>query len=490
MPPPESCLSVRGPDPERRFLKCPPKRLTSRNFACPQGNGLRPVLFGPIRSSIGRNVLRAKFVRSGSLGERCGMGSEATSTSQTQRIHSGPLAGIRVVEFAQNVAIPTCGALLGAMGAEVIKIEPPGGDSMRVLSGFAGTTEGRGYVAANPGKKSVILDLGDPAVGPVKDALIRSADVVLTAFKAPDLTRYGLSYEHAKSLNPTLIYLELNPLGSVGPDAQEGGYDVLVQGISGLSFITSRSEGGRPLTARPAYSDMGTGLTSTAAVLAALYHRSQTGEGQRVRTSLLGTAYYLATPMVMRFNDYDGEALTELREDLATLRSVGATFDEQRELYESRVPAAAGAFSLWFRHYLTADGLISIGALSPGLMSKFHVVTGLPDPRVEKWPFGSVEFSNVVQRAEALLASNTTEHWLTRFRAAQVPCSRFNTPDEALDDPGALANGFVQDLDHSVLGTYRTVAPPIVMDRTPLKTQGPSPTLGEHTNQVLTELGF
>lgn len=413
-----------------------------------------------------------------------------SSSAQPGRAHTGPLAGIRVVEFAQNVAIPTCGSLLAAMGADVVKIEPPGGDSMRTLAPFAGTTEGRAYVAANPGKRSVILDLGDETVAPVKDALIRSADVVLTAFKAPDLIRYGLSYDHAKSLNPAVIYLELNPLGSVGPDAEEGGYDVLVQGISGLSFITSRSEGGRPLTARPAYSDMGTGLTSTAAVLAALYHRSQTGEGQRVRTSLLGTAFYLTTPMSMRFEDHDGEALTEMREDMATLRSVGATFDEQRELYESRVQAGGGAFSLWFRHYLTADGLISIGALSPGLFTKFHVVTGLPDPRVENWPPGSEKFAALVQQAEALIASDTTENWITRFRAARVPCSRFNTPAEALNDPGAIANGFVQDLHHPLLGQYRTTAAPFLMDRTPLRTPGPSPMLGEHTNQVLAELGF
>ena len=402
----------------------------------------------------------------------------------------GALHGVRVVEFAQNLAVPTCGLILAAMGADVIKVEPPAGDAMRSLAPFPGTTEGRAYVVANPGKRSVVLDLTDPASHPARDALLRSADVVLTAFKGPDLARLGLTYEEVVALNPNVVYLEHRAFGSVGPDADEGGYDVLVQGISGLSFVTSRSDNGRPATVRPAYSDMATGLSSAAAVLGALYHRAKTGEGQRVRTSLLGTAYYLALPLVARFDDHDTDTLAEFHEDLALLRSTGAGFDDQRALFEDRVLPAGGAFELWFRHYLTADSMISIGALSPSLIEKFHAVTGLPDPRRHGWTHRSDQWNQLVIDAEALLATGTTGEWLGRFRAAGVPCSRYNTPTEALNDPGAIANGFVQDVQHPYLGRYRTVAAPIEMERTPVHTPGPSPALGEHTQQVLTELGF
>ncbi len=402
----------------------------------------------------------------------------------------GALHGVRVVEFAQNLAVPTCGLILAAMGADVIKVEPPAGDVMRGLAPFPGTTEGRGYIVANPGKRSIVLDLTDPASHPARDALLRRADVILTAFKGPDLARLGLTYEDVATLNPNVVYLEHRAFGSVGPDADEGGYDVLVQGISGLSFVTSRSENGRPTTVRPAYSDMATGLTSATAVLGALYHRAKTGEGQRVRTSLLGTAYYLALPLAVRFEDHDTDALTEFHEDLALLRSAGAGFDDQRALFEDRVLPAGGAFELWFRHYLTADSMISIGALSPSLIEKFHAATGLPDPRRHGWSHRSDHWNQLVNDAEALLATHTTEAWMQRFRAAGVPCSRYNTPTEALDDPGAIANGYVQDIHHPQHGSYRTVAAPIQMDRTPVHTPGPSPTLGQHTGEVLSELGL
>ena len=402
----------------------------------------------------------------------------------------GVLCGIRVVEFAQNMAVPTCGRALAAMGADVVKVEPPHGDATRSMAPFPGTSEGRAYLVTNPGKRSVVLDLSDPASHEARDALLRSADIVLAAFKGKDLRRYGLSYEEVVALNPTVIYLEHRALGSEGPDADEGGYDVLVQGLSGLSFVTSRSEDGRPVTVRPAYSDMATGLASTAAVLGALYHRQRTGEGQRVRTSLLGTALYLALPVVARFDAHDQEALAEFHEDLSLVRASGGSFDEQRALFESRVLPAGGAFEIWFRHYVTSDSMLSVGALSPMLIDRFHAVTGLPDPRRERWSYHSQEWNNLIARAEALLRSDSTENWIAAFRAGGVPCSRYNIPTEAIDDPGAVANGFVDDLDHPVLGRYRTAATPISMDKTPVRTGGPSPTLGQHTDEVLSELGF
>ena len=402
----------------------------------------------------------------------------------------GVLQGLRVVEFAQNVAVPTCGRVLASMGADVVKVEPPHGDATRSMAPFPGTDEGRAYAVTNPGKRSVVLDLTSPDAAAPRDALLASADIVLTAFKGPDLERYGLAYDRVAAINPTVIYLEMRALGSVGPDADEGGYDVLVQGLSGLSFVTSRSENGRPVTVRPAYSDMATGLASTAAVLAALYHRQKTGEGQRVRTSLLGTAYYLGLPMLARFDGHDSETLAEFSEDLSLLRQSGATFDEQRDYYESRVLPAGGAFEIWFRHYLTADSMISIGALSPMLIDRFHAVTGLPDPRRNKWGFHSPEWNALIADAEKLLLSDTTEAWMTRLRAGGVPCSRYNVPTEALDDEGAVANGFVLDLDHPVLGRYRTAATPISMDSTPVRITGPSPILGSHTTEVLSALGF
>jgi crotonobetainyl-CoA:carnitine CoA-transferase CaiB-like acyl-CoA transferase len=161
---------------------------------------------------------------------------------------AGALAGVRVIELAQNLAIPSCGRILAAMGADVIKIEPPAGDAARTMAPFPGISEGRAYTYVNQGKRSVVLDLADPGSHTVRDALLRSADVVLVAFKGPDLVRFGVAYDDVAAIRPDVIYLDHRALGAEGPDADEGGYDVLVQGLSGLSFITSRSEGGRPVS--------------------------------------------------------------------------------------------------------------------------------------------------------------------------------------------------------------------------------------------------
>ena len=158
----------------------------------------------------------------------------------TEQALPGVLDGIRVVEFAQNAAIPHCGRLLAGLGADVVKVEPPDGDAMRRLAALA-DMESRAYALINPGKRSIAIDLGSEDARTVIDALFAWADVALVAFKLPDLARYGIEWEHARTINPRLVHLTHTALGPGGPDAEFGGYDVLVQGRSGVGFVMNRS---------------------------------------------------------------------------------------------------------------------------------------------------------------------------------------------------------------------------------------------------------
>ncbi len=331
-------------------------------------------------------------------------------------VAAGVLDGIRVVEFAQNAAIPHCGRLLAGLGADVVKVEPPEGDAMRLLATLA-DGESRAYALINPGKRSIAIDLGSPEARPVIDALFRWADVALVAFKLPDLPRYGIDWDHAQTVNPRLIHVTHSALGPEGPDADFGGYDVLVQGRSGVGFIMNRSGPTAPRPTRPAINDFGSGFSAAFAVMAGLRHRDQTGEGQRIDTSLLGTAISLGTPILGLF-PADEQQLAELDGDIEAVRAAGPDFDTQRDIYESKVQAGGGAFLLYFRHYQTADGLLSLAGLSPGLFDKFHAVTGIDRPNVTDTT--DPAFQAVIAQAEATFAERTTAEWLTAPRAIPV----------------------------------------------------------------------
>lgn len=398
----------------------------------------------------------------------------------------GVLHGVRVVELAQNAAIPHCGRLLAGLGADVVKVEPPEGDAMRHLATI-GAMESKAFAIINPGKRGVVIDLRLPEARSVIDALFAWADIALIALKPDDLTRYGIDGDHARAVNPRLIHLTHSALGPEGPDADHPGYDVLVQGRSGLGWVMNRSTGSAPQPTRPAINDFSTGFVAALTVLAALRHRDQTGEGQRVDTSLLGTAMNLATPIVNRFPG-DAEGLAELDEELAALRMAGVGFDEQREHYERRVEPAGGAFQLYFRHYQTADGLISVAAMAPGLFAKFHRITGLPEPEVRN--VNDPGFQRLVQQAEELFATRTTAAWLEILGAGGYPCGPYHLPHEAIDDAQVMANDYMVELDHPAFGTYTTAGMPMRFERSPAAVPGPSPRFGEHTGAVLREVGF
>ena len=398
----------------------------------------------------------------------------------------GILAGVKVVEFAQNAAIPHCGRLLAGMGADVVKVEPPGGDAMRSLASLA-PMEAKAYALINPGKRAIVLDLRHPDAAAVVDGLFAWADVALVAFKQGDLLRFGIDYVHAARVNPRLVYLAHTAFGPEGDDSDLGGYDVLVQARSGAGFIMNRAEDGVPAATRPAVNDFGTGMISALGVVAALRHRDLTGCGQRVDSSLLGTAMSLATPMIGGFES-DGEVLDELKQDLAAAQAAGVGFVDQRRMYEERIIPGAGTFRIYFRTYVTSDGMISVAGLSPALRGKFHDVTGLP--RVDLSRPDTDEFAALVADAEALFRSRTTDEWIAALRKVGFPCGPYHLPHEALEDEQIRANDYVVDIEHPAFGRYTTSGMPLRFSEAANPTLEASPQYGEHTREVLAEIGL
>lgn len=406
----------------------------------------------------------------------------------------GALEGIRVVEFAGALAIPFAGLLLADMGAEVVKVEPPAGDGIRYTMEPIVPGESKGFTLVNRGKRSICLDVTRQEARPVVEALVRWADVALVSMKPADLPRYALTYEEFAAVNPRIVYLEHVPLGMRGPFGGDPGYDVVVQAMSGTSVLTARERDGAPMNIRPAFNDMGTGAFSALGVVAALRHRDLTGQGQRVETSLLSTAMALGHQLLSWFGVTDEQKEAPYREEMARARERGASFEEQRAIWE-RHYVRGGYANIYFRHYRTRDSFVSVGCLSPQLNARFRAVTGIHDPRTEPgFDLGTAEgydrLTGLVREVEDLFATRPTAEWVELLRAGGVPCGPLNFPPDVFHDAQLVENGYVVDVEHPLLGPYKTFGPPLRMDVTPTRIRSSAPQLDEHTDEVLAELGF
>ncbi|MFV0257543.1 MAG: CaiB/BaiF CoA transferase family protein [Acidimicrobiales bacterium] len=402
-----------------------------------------------------------------------------------------PLAGIRVLEVAQNIAVPYCGWLLAGLGADVVKVEPAEGDAMRFTTSLpvpdGATPEGRIFSVVNRNKRSIVVDLAHPEAADAIRPLVGWSDVVLVALKPNDVERYGLGADTIHRYDPTTIVLDHRPFGAEGPYGAQGGYDILMQGMSGMAVTTGRAAPGGhyPATVRPAFNDFGTGMLSALGVVAALRQRDVHGRGQTVTASLLATALNFMSPLISRFEAEPSSA------DLWAAADPGpaADFEEKRTAYEATTVDSA-ALGLYFRHFQTADGFVSIGCLSPALRRRFHTTTGVPTPAEAGVSPGDPGWAELIAQAETVFRNHPTDAWLERLHAAGCPAARLNLPHEALDDPQVAANGFRSDLDHPRFGRHRVPAYPLRLSGSVAPPERPAPILDHDTVEVLLEAGL
>jgi crotonobetainyl-CoA:carnitine CoA-transferase CaiB-like acyl-CoA transferase len=369
-----------------------------------------------------------------------------------------------VLDVSQVMAGPYCAMVLCDMGAHVIKVEPPAGDSTRRMAGAAGT-DSSAFNAVNRGKRGVVLDLQTVPGRTAFRHLARRADVLIENYRPGVMARLGLDYDSLATENPRLIYASISGYGQTGPSASKGGFDLVAQGVAGIMSVTGEA-GRTPAKAGVPLTDLGAGLFALAAILAAIYWRQSSGRGQYIDTSLLEAGLALSVW-------------------------------EATEHFSGGTPQALGSahrMSAPYQAFRCSDGFITIGAANDRTFGKLASLLGHPE-----WANDarfSVDGRRVEHRAElaalieAETQTRTCAEWLDRLDEAGIPCGPINTYAQAFADPQVRARDMTLTVDHPTLGALQTLGSPIKMSATPLNPRRRAPLLGEHTEEVLREFGL
>jgi crotonobetainyl-CoA:carnitine CoA-transferase CaiB-like acyl-CoA transferase len=393
----------------------------------------------------------------------------------------GPLAGILVADCSTVLAGPLCTMLLADLGADVVKVEPPEGDGTRAwgppwVGAGRVTPDDPGvaayYLAVNRNKRSIRLDLHTDDGGSVLRRLLGRADILVENFRVGALARMGLDETALEALNPGLIHLAISGYGPQGPGADRPGYDFVLQAEAGLMSITgfADDEGGRPTKVGVAIADVVTGLYGAVAVLAGLVGRErQVGQpgGQRIDVSILESA------LAMLVNQAQNAFAT------------GSAPTRRGNAHPNIVP---------YETFPTADGEIVIAVGSERQWLRFCAVLGMLEVATD--PRFATNHQRVAHRDELRpilverLARDTSAAWLDRLTAAAVPCGSINDVLAALALPQSRAREMDVTVTHPVLGPIRQVGVPFKLSATPATIRTAPPLLGEHTDEILAELGY
>jgi crotonobetainyl-CoA:carnitine CoA-transferase CaiB-like acyl-CoA transferase len=375
-----------------------------------------------------------------------------------------PLDGIRVVDLSRVLAGPYATLLLADMGAEVVKVEEPGrGDDTRAWPPFQGG-EATYFMSVNRGKKSLTLNVKHPEGKAILRRLLEGADVLLENFRPGTLERLGFGYEAVRAFNPRLVYCSISGFGESGPEAGRPGYDLIVQGESGIMDITGFPDG-PPAKVGNSIADLAAGTMAAHGIVLALFARERTGEGQRIEIAMLEVMAALLT--------YHGQAYF----------ATGTSPRRRGNQHPSIVP---------YEVFPAADGYLTVGVANNSLWSRFCQAIGQPelaaDPRFDTEAKRVERRGTLVPLLERVFASRPVAHWLERLGQAGVPAGKIKSVGEALESAHLQARGAVVSLAHPTAGPLRMVGPPIRLSGTPAQAAAPPPLLGEHTDEILGKL--
>ena len=380
---------------------------------------------------------------------------------------SGPLAGCRVIELAHIMAGPVAGLMLADMGADVIKVEKLSGDDTRRFVPPTIEGESAAFLMMNRNKRGIVLDLKSEDGRQALQRLVRDADVLIENYRFGTMEKLGLGYESLRQLNPGLIYCEVSGFGRTGPYAHRGGFDLIAQGMSGLMSVTGEAPGRQPVKVGAPISDITAGIVAAMGIAAAYAHKLKTGQGQKVDTSLFEAA------------------ITHTYWQSAIAFATGESPQAMGSAHPLNAP---------YQAFQTADGWINIGAANQAnwerMLTLIEAAELNDDPRFSS---NAMRIENRVVLAETLslvFLKHSTAHWLEAFEKAGVPAGPVLSITEMHADPQALAREMIVSTDHPVAGKVKTIGHPVKFSETPGGVKRPAPLMGQHTAEVLREIGY
>lgn len=382
-----------------------------------------------------------------------------------------PLRNLRVLDFSKVLAGPLCTQYLADMGADVIKVEAVGtGDDSRRWPPFPKGKDadqlGTPFLAANRGKRSIVIDLKAPEGREICHQLASSADIAIESFGPGVATRLGIDYDTLKMINPRLVYCSISGFGAQGPMRAGKGYDVILQAFTGMLSITGEP-GGASVRSPFSPVDQATGMHALTGILAALYERYESGQGQKIEVSLFDTA--------TGFLGYFLQGFWER----------GTEPQKPGSGHESLCP---------YEIFPTSDKPLILGIANDSLWRKFCDIAGLQqyanDPRFNTNANRVKHRKETVELVREVISQRPCGDWIEQLDAVGIPCSPLNNLGDLSDHPHTAAVEMIRTYEHPVLGEIKTVSQPIRFEgsRTPIRR--PAPMLGEHTSQILAELGM
>ena len=375
---------------------------------------------------------------------------------------SGPLAGIRVLDFSRVLAGPYCAMLLGDLGADVIKIERPGlGDDTRQWGPPFVGGESAYFLCCNRNKFGLTLNLQSPAGRELAARLAAQSDVLIENFLPGTMQKWGLGYDQLSQRHPGLVYCSITGFGQTGPYRDLPGYDIIIQGLAGIMSITGEPDGA-PMKVGVAIADITAGLFASNAILAALVSRGRTDRGERIDISLFDST-------------------------VAWLANVGANYLATGDNPERH--GNAHATIVPYQLFQTADRPIIVAVGNDGQFRSFCKALQHPewidDDRFRTNPLRVQHRAELIPLIDELLQAQPAEDWLQLLTAAQVPCGPVNTLDRVFSDPQLQSRQMLLEVSHPTAGNLRMVNSPCQFPGTARISPRPPPRLGEHTLDIL-----